>query len=123
LLAPLDRIRRDLAERGIPLAMGTLVNFVERAADLLAPVDGVHWKQLLAGSWMATDGTGLKVIVPGLPTAHDGYLELYRDDARAVFQYEPTKAGDDVVAKRAPSSARSPPTLSIASTRSTRPAA
>ena len=102
LLAPLDRIRRDLAERGIPLAMGTLVNFVERAADLLAPVDGVHWKQLLAGSWMATDGTGLKVIVPGLPAAHDGYLELYRDDARAVFQYEPTKAGPDVVAKLAP---------------------
>ena len=102
LLAPLDRIRRDLAERGIPLAMGTLVNFVERAADLLAPVDGVHWKQLLAGSWMATDGTGLKVLVPGLPVAHDGYLELYRDDTRAVFQYEPTKAGPDVVAKLAP---------------------
>jgi transposase len=101
LLAPLDRIRRDLAERGIPLAMGTLVNFVERAADLLAPVDGVHWKQLLAGSWMATDGTGLKVLVPGLPAAHDGYLELYRDDARAVFQYEPTKASADVVAKLA----------------------
>ena len=101
LLAPLDRIRRDLAERGIPLAMGTLVNFVERAADVLAPIDGVHWKQLLAGSWMATDGTGLKVIVPGLAAAHDGYLELYRDDTRAVFQYEPTKASEDVVAKLA----------------------
>ena len=102
LLAPLDRTRRDLAERGIPLAMGTLVNFVERAADLLAPVDGVHWKQLLAGSWMATDGTGLKVLVPGLPAAHDGYLELYRDDACAVFQYEATKASEEVVAKLAP---------------------
>jgi transposase len=101
LLAPLDRIRRDLAERGIPLAMGTLVNFVERAADALAPVDGVHWKQLLAGSWMATDGTGLKVIVPGLPFAHDGYLELYRDETHAVFQYEPTKASEDIVAKLA----------------------
>ena len=102
LLAPLDRIRRDLAERGIPLAMGTLVNFVERAADLLAPVDGVHWKQLLTGSWMATDGTGLKVLVPGLPAAHDGYLELYRDNACAVFQYEATKASAEVVAKLAP---------------------
>jgi transposase len=102
LLAPLDRIRRDLAERGIPLAMGTLVNFVERAADLLAPVDGVHWKQLLAGSWMATDGTGLKVLVPGLPAAHDGYLELYRNAACAVFQYEATKASEEVVAKLAP---------------------
>ena len=40
LLTPLDRVRRDLAERGVPLAMGTLVSFIERAADLLAPVDG-----------------------------------------------------------------------------------
>lgn len=72
LLTPLDRLRRDLAERGVPLAMGTLVSFIERAADLLAPVDGYHWRQLLAGSWMATDGTGLKVLVPKLPVAHNG---------------------------------------------------
>ncbi|MFO0021676.1 MAG: hypothetical protein ACK6DV_04855 [Deltaproteobacteria bacterium] len=39
----IHRIRRDLAERGVPLAMGTLVSFVERAADLLAPDDGLHW--------------------------------------------------------------------------------
>ncbi len=99
LLAPLDRIRRDLAERGIPLAMGTLVGFVERAADLLAPIDGLHWKQLLAGSWMATDGTGIKVIIPKLPTAHNGYIELYRNSDCAVFQYAPDKGSDDVVAK------------------------
>lgn len=56
LLTPLDRIRRDLAERGVPMAMSTLVSLIERASDLLAPVDGHHWRQLLAGSWMATDG-------------------------------------------------------------------
>ncbi|HEY4157446.1 MAG TPA: IS66 family transposase [Polyangiaceae bacterium] len=99
LLTPLDRIRRDLGERGIPLAMSTLVTFVERAADLLAGVDGLHWKQLLASSWMATDGTGLKVIVPKLPNAHHGYIELYRNDALAVFQYEADKSGDIVLAK------------------------
>lgn len=102
LLSPLDRIRRDLKERGISLAMSTLVTFVERAADLLAPIDGLHWKQLLQGSWMATDGTGIKVLVPGLPAAHDGYVELYRNTECAVFQYEPTKASDDVVSKLAP---------------------
>jgi len=42
MLTPLDRLRRDLAARGIALAMGSLVNFIERAADLLAPVDGYH---------------------------------------------------------------------------------
>jgi hypothetical protein len=99
LLTPLDRIRRDLAERKIPLAMGTLVNFVERAADLLAPIDGVHWQKLLGGPWMATDGTGLKVLVPGLPEAHNGYIELYRDGEISVFQYEPTKDGDAVEVK------------------------
>jgi transposase len=102
LLTPLDRVRRDLAERGVPLAMGSLVSFIERAADILAPVDGVHWKQLLAGRWMATDATGLKVLVPKLPSAHNGYLELYRNHDAAVFQYEPDKDGKDVAEKLAP---------------------
>ena len=101
LLSPLDRIRRDLAERDIPIAMGTLVGFVERAADLLAPIDGLHWKKLLASSWMATDGTGLKVLVPGLSSAHDGYVELYRNTECAVFQYAAHKGSEDVVAKLA----------------------
>jgi hypothetical protein len=99
LLSPLDRIRRDLAERGIPLAMSTLVSFIERAADLLAPIDGLHWKRLLASSWMATDGTGLKVLIPKLPVAHNGYVELYRNRELAVFQYAADKRGEDVVAK------------------------
>jgi transposase len=102
LLTPLDRIRRDLAERGIPLAMGTLVSLIERAAELLAPIDGLHWRGLLAGSWMATDGTGLKVLVSGLPKAHNGYLELYRNRELAVFQYSPDKNGDRVAAMLRP---------------------
>lgn len=102
LLSPLDRVRRDLAERGVPLAMGTLVGFVERAADLLAPIDGLHWKRLLSSPWMATDGTGLKVLVPGLSSAHDGYVELYRNSECAVFQYAAHKGSDDVVGKLGP---------------------
>jgi transposase len=102
LLTPLDRMRRDLAARGIPIAMSTLVTFIERAADLLSSIDGLHWKQLLASAWMATDGTGLKVIVPKLPVAHNGYVELYRSHEVAVFQYEADKRGDTVVAKLQP---------------------
>ena len=102
LLTPLDRIRRDLAERGVPMAMSTLVSLIERASDLLAPVDGHHWRQLLAGSWMATDGTGLKVLVPKLPVAHNGYIELYRNNELAVFQYEADKSSDSVASKLAP---------------------
>jgi len=99
MLTPLDRIRRDLAERGVPIAMGSLVSFIERAADLLAAVDGLQWKQLLAGKWMETIGTGLKVLVPGLPAAHDGYLEIYRNDELAVFQYSADKSSDALVSK------------------------
>lgn len=99
LLTPLDRIRRDLEERGVPLAMGTLVSFIERAADLLAPIDGLHWKRLLASSWMATDGTGIKVLIPKLPKAHNGYVELYRNQEMAVFQYSADKASEGVVEK------------------------
>lgn len=102
LLMPLDRIRRDLAARGVHIAMGTLVSLIERAADRLAPVDGVHWKNLLSGPWMATDGTGLKVLIPGLETAHNGYIELYRREDVAVFQYEPDKAGENLLAKLRP---------------------
>jgi transposase len=99
LLTPLDRVRRDLAQRGVSIAMGSLVSFIERAADLLSGVDGLHWKQLLASRWMATDGTGLKVLIPKLPAAHNGYVELYRNREIAVFQYEADKAGDAVAKK------------------------
>ncbi len=102
LLTPLDRIRRDLAERGVPVAMSTLVTLIERASELLSGVDGLHWKQLLASPWMATDGTGLKVLVPKLPVAHNGYVELYRNRDVAVFQYEADKSSDAVVAKLQP---------------------
>ncbi len=102
MLVPLDRIRRELAAQGIPLAMSYLVTQVERAADLLGPVDGEHWKQLLGGSWMQTDATGLKVLMPGLPGSHNGHLEVYRRDEVVVFQYEPHKGADVLADKLAP---------------------
>jgi transposase len=102
MLAPLDRLRRDLASRGIKLAMSYLVTQIERAADLLGVVDGEHWKQLLAGSWMATDATGIKVLVPKLPGSHNGHLEVYRRDDLVVFQYEPHKGGEVLAQKLAP---------------------
>ncbi len=51
---------------------------------------------------MATDGTGLKVLIPKLHAAHNGYVELYRNREVAVFQYEPDKAAEGVVAKLQP---------------------
>ena len=101
MLSPLDRIRRDLASRGIKVAMSYLVTQIERAADLLGIVDGEHWKQLLAGAWMATDATGLKVLIPKLPGTHNGHLEVYRRDGLVVFQYEPHKGAEALAQKLA----------------------
>ena len=99
MLLPLDRIRRDLATQGVPLAPSYLVSQIERAADLLAAIDGEHWGQLLRGNWMATDATGLKVLIPGLPGSHNGHMEVYRRDDLVVFQYEAHKGADALVAK------------------------
>jgi hypothetical protein len=123
LLSPLDRIRRDLAERGIHLAMGTLVSFVERAADLLSPVDGLHWKKLLSSSWMATDGTGIKVLVPGLPAAHDATSSSIATRSARSSSTQRTRAARTSSRSSLRFAARSPPTQSTASIPSTRPAA
>jgi hypothetical protein len=44
----------------------------------------------------------LKVLVPQLPAAHNGYVELYRNHQVAVFQYEADKSSDAVAAKLQP---------------------
>lgn len=102
MLMPLDRIRRYLALQGIVLSISFLVAMVREATTLVDVVDGEHWKQLLAGGWMQTDGTTLKVLIPGLEEAYNGYLEVYRRDDLVVFQYEATKDGAIVEAKLAP---------------------
>lgn len=99
MLLPIDRLARDLAAKGVPAAKSYLVKQVERCADLLAPVDGEHWKQLLRGTWMATDATGLKVLVPNIPGSHHGHIEVYRRDDLVVFQYEADKRGEPLASK------------------------
>ena len=102
LLVPLDRIARHLELRGVHVAMGFLVDQVRRAAELLDAVDGYHWKSLLASAWMATDATGLKVQVPGLPGTHSGHLEVYRNDEVVVVQYEHEKGAETLANKLSP---------------------
>jgi transposase len=100
LSVPLDRVRNYLGAQGVALSMSFLVSQVERAADLLEAIDGEHWKELLAGSHLATDGTGFKVQIPEVGL-HHGILEVYHWDDRVVFQYEATKHGDAVKSKLA----------------------
>lgn len=99
LLVPLDRILRHLRLQGIHLSMGTAVRFIDRAAGLLDAIDGEHWKQLRAGTVVQSDGTGLSVLVPGVPGTHKGYLEVYLRGPTVVFQYEPEKGAEALEAK------------------------
>ena len=94
LLVPLDRVRTHLQSQGIDLAMGTLVRLIERAVHLADAVDGEHWRQLMAGSYLCFDGTGLKVLVDGQGKAWDGYLEVFTRDVLTVFQFSLTKHAD-----------------------------
>jgi transposase len=92
LAVPLDRVRRYLGVQGVALAMSFLVTMTEKAADLLDAIDGEHWKQLLAGDHLASDGTGFKVQIREVGL-HDGYLEVYHWGDTVVFQYEAEKGG------------------------------
>jgi transposase len=94
LLVPLDRIHHFLLAQGVDIAMGSLVGLVERAADLVAPIDGEHLRQLRAGSYFHFDGTGLKTLVVGQEHAWDGYLEVFTRNELTVFQFDMTKHAD-----------------------------
>lgn len=93
LAVPLDRIRNYLGAQGVALSMSFLVLQVQHAADLLDAIDGEHWKQLLASTHLASDGTGFKVQIPELGL-HGGFMEVYHWGDTVVFQYEPSKDGD-----------------------------
>jgi transposase len=102
MLVPIDRTRRDLKAKGLELSHSYLISQIERAADLLAKIDGEQWKTLLRSKWMAMDATSLKVLVPGISKCHNGYLEAYHNGREVVFQYEPSKAAETLLSKLAP---------------------
>ena len=100
LLVPLDRIRRYLGAQGVVLSISFYVSQIEALAELFDAVDGEHWRQLLIGDMLASDATGLKVLIPKLG-AHHGHIEVYHWDGLVVFQYEAEKGGETQQSKLA----------------------
>jgi transposase len=98
LAVPLDRIRNYLGVQGVVLSISFLVQQIEHAADLLDTIDGEHWKQLLSGSHLASDGTGFKVQIPEVGL-HKGFMEVYHWGDTVVFQYEASKDGPTQASK------------------------
>lgn len=115
LFLPLDRVQRDFGDQGATIASSTLTRWWQRGADLLAPIAQAVRLQLLAGTHIRTDGTGLLVVFPRKkgrpkkgaaragPTDDDGYLLprvpnngqilVFGNDERAVFHYTASKHG------------------------------
>jgi transposase len=99
LHVPLDRLRRDFALRGVHIAISTLVRVMFEAGDKLAAIDGEHWRQLLAGRWMHTDGSGIDVIVAGHPGVVRGNIDVFTRGDVAVYTFALSKDGADLAAK------------------------
>jgi hypothetical protein len=76
LAVPLDRVRNYLGAQGVALSISFLVLQIEHAADLLGAIDGEHWKILLGGSPLASDGTGFQVQIHEVGL-HRGFMEVY----------------------------------------------
>ncbi|MCB9508470.1 MAG: IS66 family transposase [Myxococcales bacterium] len=101
LHVPLDRMRRDFAVRGVPIAISTLVSLMFKAGDLLAAIDGEHWRELLAGTWLHTDGSGIDVVVEGHPGVVRGHIDVFTRDDVAVYTFALSKDGKDFAGKLA----------------------
>ena len=98
---PLDRMRRDFAVRGVPIAISTLVSMMFKAGDLLTAIDGEHWRQLLGGTWLQTDGSGIDVVLEGHPGVVRGIIDVFTRDDVAVYTFGLSKNGDDFAEKLA----------------------
>ena len=101
LLVPLDRTRRVLASQGIHISEGSLCHLIERVSNQLGAIDGEHWKQLLAGTWMGVDATSIKVIVDGFDGCWMGFVDVFCRDELTVYQFSITKHGDELAKKLA----------------------
>ena len=53
-------------------------------------------RQIKASPCILSDATGLKVLVKGIPTAWDAYLDVFNVDKLAVYQFALTKHGDEL---------------------------
>jgi transposase len=98
LLVPLNRIRRLLDSQGIYLAKSTLVRLIELAATLAQAIDGAHWSELKKADCLLTDGTGLKVLIEGLPKVWHAVLDVFTRNETTVYQFALTKHGDELAA-------------------------
>jgi transposase len=93
---PIERIRRELNAQGGELASGTMTGWMERAAELLEPIVSAMKVELLSSPVIQTDGTGLRVLQPGVKQrpANSGQVAIYCTSRIALYGYSESKAGE-----------------------------
>jgi transposase len=119
LFLPLDRLCRDFAAQGTPLASSTLTRWWQRGTDLLLPVAESVRASLLCDTHIRMDGTGLLVVhqkrlgttakgeeragqtdalgylLREEPT--DGQILVFGNDEHLVYVYTPDRKGEHVL--------------------------
>jgi transposase len=119
LFLPLDRLCRDFAAQGTPLASSTLTRWWQRGADLLLPVAESVRASLLCDTHLRMDGTGLLVVhqkrlgttaqgeqregqtdalgylLRDEPT--NGQILAFGNDEHLVYVYTPDRKGEHVL--------------------------
>lgn len=90
---PWNRIMADLKQQGFSLPSSTLNDLTQRALDSLSVIVKVLWKQLLAGSYMHSDATGLPVVRSDKTETHLGQFFVFGWENMVVFRYQPDKEG------------------------------
>lgn len=90
---PWERTRADLRQQGFTIASSTLNDVAQRALAMLAVIGRALWKELLAGSYLHSDATGLSVVTPGRDHVHHGQMFVFGWGRIVVLRYQPDKEG------------------------------
>ncbi|MDX4042333.1 IS66 family transposase [Pseudomonas aeruginosa] len=94
---PLYRIHQRLQDAGLALARGSLLNWSQRAIELLEPIAEAQFHHVLQSRVLAMDETPIKAGLQGPGKLHQAYLwPLYGEDDEVAFRYAKTRAHANV---------------------------
>ena len=97
---PLYRQSQRFGREGLELSRSTLCDWMMSLGELLRPIVAVMATEVLVGSWMRVDATGMPVLDRSRTKgkAHQGQLWAWGNYDSVLFSYTPNKRGDTVAA-------------------------
>jgi transposase len=97
---PLFRQAERFTREGLDLHRSTLSRWMMELGELLRPIVSVLAMEVLSGSWLRADATGMPVLDRSRTKgkAHHGHFWAYGNYDSVVFAYTPTKEASTVAA-------------------------